>query len=335
MDTVDTISLILSYLDTFEIVKYSSINKLFYKAANNQYIWMNKLNYDFCHNGIFSYQFLYKKIYKKYYYINIQNYHTLERDCTKKISYHSQISKLPLDIKHVTQCYNTHQTKNGHLCRIHNSDYDGIGCIKLILFTEHLLKDSVINLINAIQLRSEGLYFACYNIGLMIMQKINKIELSEIHYEKDNLWCYEIEICFNKEEKWIPTLGAKMIKIKVNFINEHLLRKVCVVIDHISLNESTSMIKCMDYNHINLFIKKVGYLKFNDYIVNFAASTSERRTYCSNNYIDIIFMDKKIYSSLMVGIFIYLLEKNKIHTLPFDFDGITIKINGKIIELDK
>lgn len=54
MNTIDTVVLILSNLDVFEIIKYSSINKLFYKASNNQNIWMKILTRDFCYNGIFS-----------------------------------------------------------------------------------------------------------------------------------------------------------------------------------------------------------------------------------------------------------------------------------------
>ena len=171
---------------------------------------MEKLNYDFCHNGIFSLPTLehiqYKEIYKKYYQLNIQSYHIVKHACNDRIYHHLPIPKLSSNIDRNSKSYKCiRKEQQEYFYEIDNKDYDGIENIKLILITEHLLEDPVINLIRTIQIRIDRLNIAWDNVGLKIMHKLKRINLSETCYPKDKLQYYEIKINFNTKENWLPT----------------------------------------------------------------------------------------------------------------------------------
>lgn len=236
MDIMEIIFHVLSNLDIFEIVKCSSINKLFYRTTNNPNLWMEKLNHDFCYNKILSipilnpkqYKNVYKNVYKKYYYLHTKCNNILEHNCTHEIPSYLPIPKLSPNIGYHTQYYDTDFCDSQKQCinlTVNKNHYIGIGNIKLSLFTKYLLNVSA---------KTEGQYIAWYNIGLMIMQKFNRIELSETHYEKNKLWCYEIKIQFNTVEHWIPTLENKRIFIEVYFAKKHPFQNIGITIPHIS-----------------------------------------------------------------------------------------------------
>ena len=329
MDITEIIYHILSNLDAFEIVKYSSINKLFYRTTNNSNLWMEKLNHDFCYNKILSPPISnpkqYKNIYKKYYYIHTKCNHILEHNCTHEISSYLPIPKLFPNIGYHTQYYDADFNDLQKKCinlNVNQNHYIGIGNIKLLLFTKYLLNDSAKNLIKMIKLITEGQYISWYNIGLMIMQKFNRIELSETQYEKNKLWCYEIKIQFNTTEYWIPTLKNKQIIIKVNFAKDHPFQNIGIMIDHIYSNEK-----------MYSFMAKFKYSEFINYVVNFAPSLSWLTLYLVDHP-HFTHVPINIFSPL-IGIFVFMLDDNKVCTLPFEFSSIGIRIDHEVIEIQQ
>ena len=133
------------------------------------------------------------------------------------------IPKLSPDTNYITESHNIGVTvTNSYIkCLVDNGNYIGIGNIKLLFFTKYPLEStSVINLIRKIKLRAEGFEIGWYKINLMIMQKLNRIRLSEIFYEVNKSWCYEINIHFNTVENWLPTLRNKNNSHRNRFLEE-------------------------------------------------------------------------------------------------------------------
>ena len=233
MDTIEVIICILSYFDVFEIVKCSSINKLFYKASDDQDIWMKIFNHDFCYNGIFSLPTMeqnlcdYKQIYKKYYCMTIRKNLLFKHDYTpKNISCLSQLSP---NIKYTAKYYPADIYRGCELyCQASNENYDGIRNIKILLFVKRPFDESLIKLIKMVRISIGKRYIALYNIGLMIMRKLNIIELSETCHETNNL-CHEINIQLNTKEHLMFTMNNKSIEIEILFMDDNLLQSACVM----------------------------------------------------------------------------------------------------------
>lgn len=309
MDTIDTIIHILSNLDTLEILKCSSINKLFYKATNNQNIWMEKIYHDFCPNENFLIPIPeqnyheYKQIYKKYYQITSQNYHILEHNCTQKTLPH------PPNIRRTIKLHDVNLLSKYLYCRVDNEDYDGIGNIKILLFTEHLIENSILDLITAVLLNIEGQSITCSNMYLMIMEKLSMVKLSKKYCEKNNSWCYEINIQLNTLEKWIPSIHHKLMEIKMTFVDEHLFQNAHIIIEHISLDEKINPTNVLIFHSIEYW----------------------------HNYLhckDPVRINMEILFPL-VGMLIYLINLEMNCIVSFEFDSMLITINYKVIEIQQ
>lgn len=274
---------------------------------------MEKVNNDFCHNGIFSFPnmgpnwYEYKEIYQKYYRISTKSYRIVKHDCITKII--SCLPRLSSNIKHTIQYHEADLSENKMYCYVNNENYDGIGNITIVLSTKHLFENSIINLIKKIRLITKKRTIVWCNIGLMIMHKLNLIKLSETHYEKDKLWYYEISIEFNTTEDWMLATD-KSIEIVLFFVDEHLLQSVHVIVNHILLNEK-----------INLFTKMFENLTFNNYFVDFVPSDVLGICDCPS---DSIQMGIKIYSPPM-GLFIYSMDRN----------SMVVVVNNRITEIQQ
>lgn len=131
---------------------------------------------------------------------------------------YSPIPKLSPETNYVTESHDICMYQNKYINhKIDNKNYIGIGDIKLLFFTKYPFESSVIDLIKVIRLTTEGFSIAWYKIGLIIMQKMDKIKLSETFYKVDKSWCHEIKINFNVVENWLPTLKKKDNKHKSRF----------------------------------------------------------------------------------------------------------------------
>lgn len=319
MDTIEVIICILSYFDVFEIVKCSSINKLFYKASDDQDIWMKIFNHDFCYNGIFSLPTMeqnlcdYKQIYKKYYCMTIRKNLLFKHDYTpKNISCLSQLSP---NIKYTAKYYPADIYRGCELyCQASNENYDGIRNIKILLFAKRPFDESLIKLIKMVRISIGKRYIALYNIGLMIMRKLNIIELSETCHETNNL-CHEINIQLNTKEHLMFTMNNKSIEIEILFMDDNLLQSACVMIEHILLEEEQLTKIYERKNYFINFTQKVTYNMLDH-------SSSSVYT--------------KIYLSVPpIGIFIYLMNKNYFHTKIFEFDNMMILIDKENVEIQR
>lgn len=151
------------------------------------------------------------------------------------------------------------------------------------------------------------------------MQKFNRIELTETHYEKNNLWCYEIIIQFNAIERWIPTLNNKMILMMIKFVDGHPLRKIRVEIDHILPNKK-----------ITLFVKKFKCSVFYNYVINFIPTQSLLVSHFIGDYSASMCFSVNLP---LIGIFIFVLDKNKVCTLALEFSNIELTINNKFVNV--
>ena len=107
--------------------------------TNNQCLWMKKLNYDFGNGAMFTileqnYHILYKEIYKKYYWICIQN----KRSNIHTITYNT-VPYLPVpkldNINYNTQKYDFTWGNQKSSIRYYmdNKDCAGIGNIRITI----------------------------------------------------------------------------------------------------------------------------------------------------------------------------------------------------------
>lgn len=347
MNNIDITHCILQHLDTTEIIKCSSINKLFYKVANNPCIWTEKLNHDFGNYGIFTISeqnyHMHKLIYKKYYSIYIQNTYNKKIICSNNTVSYLPIPKISFD-EYVTKEYNLYWDiqKMRIQCTIDSKNYAGIGNIKLQLVTNEQLICSAVDLIAVIQLITSTRKLTWDNMDLMIMQKLNLIKISETFCEKNDLWHYEIKLQFNAVENWFPTFGNSAVdnaigntmttKFNTSFVPNILLCNVGVLVDHIPF----------DNEKINLFKEMCDNSTFYNCLINISqlhvvqiqiSPTSER-------------IDQNINiraTRLFAGIVFYLqdidhirfLPPNNIRTKPFTFDEIKITINEEIITMQQ
>ena len=326
MNNIDTIFNILQYFNGTEIIIYSTINKTFYLVANNNFIWFQKLNNDFCHNGVFSLptskQINYKELYKKYYRLHVISFYKYKHVCIDDIIIpYLPIPKLSSKTNFVTKCHNTHRHRDPNImCQFSNYNYIGIGNVKLLLFTKYPFESSAMNFIKEIRLHSEGLTMSWHKVGLIIMQKLNKIKISETFYEVDKLWCYELKIQFNATENWLRTWNYKIITIEVDFVKDHLFDDVCFKIDHIILDsEQDSFVKMFTDSVFSYCIVKF-------FLIDFIK--------ISQSYYDIIIATIRIQQFPM-GIFIFLMDENMERSLPykFEFHNIIVTMNNKIVEI--
>ena len=325
MDNIDIIFNILQYFNGKGIITYSSVNKVFYLVTNNNLTWFQKLNNDFCHNGVFSLPTLarinYKELYKKYYHLHVISFYKCEHICIGDIIPYLSIPKLSPKTNFVTESHNTHRHMGQNiLCRLFNDNYIGIGNVKLLFFSKYPLESSVMNLIKEIRLNSEGLMISWHKIGLIIMQKLNKIKISETFYEVDKLWCYELKIQFNATENWLHTWNYKMITIEVVFVKDYSFDDVRLKIDHIVFGaENDSLVK--------VFMNSI----FSNYTVKFFSTKFKK---ISHSYYDSIIATIRI-RQFPIGIFIFLMDENMERTLTyeFEFDNIIVTINKQIVEI--
>ena len=320
MNNIDTLFNILQHLNGIEIIICSTTNNLFYKVANNELLWSKKLNTDFFNNGILSEQNNYKELYKKYYWLYTNIFCIQNNTCPHDIHPYLPIPKLSPDTNYITESHNTGVTvTNSYIkCLADNGNYIGFGNIKLLFFTKYPLEStSVINLIRKIKLRAEGFEIGWYKINLMIMQKLNRIRLSEIFYEVNKSWCYEVNIHFNTVENWLPTLGNKNIVIEIYFWRKYLFDNVHLMIDHITSEKS-------------LFMKMFTDSTFCNHIIKFDSTYCATISHCNHDYIMIL-----RFRQIPMGIFIYLTNEREIHIQQFEFDNIMVTINEQTIKIQQ
>lgn len=222
------INLVLSNLPIKNIVECSSINKLFYKVYNNLDIWRNKLIHDFGNENFTipeqNYK-RYKEIYQKYYCIHIQYIKSTKYNCIHKPTHYLKLPKIPSNIKCTTKYYD-HNFDTGTMtiqCSIDVKNCTGIKNIKLLLFTKHQITGAAINLIHNIKMFTEGLNISWKNMGIMVMEKMNVIKISEICHEKNgnqkNGYLHLVKKNHIAVVKCIPLEDEKIKSITMNVPN--------------------------------------------------------------------------------------------------------------------
>lgn len=315
MYCADILILILQNLPIQNIVECSSINKLFYKAYNNLDIWKNKLT----HEGKFTipeqnYK-KYKEIYQKYYCIQIQYNRSTKYNCIHKYVSFLKLPKIPSGIKYTTKHYdnNFDFQKMSIYCFINVQNCVGIKNIKLLLFAKQQITGAAINLISSMRISTEGLNISWRNVGLLVMEKMNAIKISEIFYEENGMWHYEIKIQFNAKEKWLSTPREKDSRFGVQFVNNPTLHDVHVDVKCILLEDEKIKSMIMDVPNNLLFYNYP--MIFKQYSMTLNNSDTKK----------LLIKNLEIRFPL-IGIFIYLRNFKNTCMRPFKFDSIMVTI---------
>ena len=190
--------------------------------------------------------------------------------------------------------------------------------ITLSLFTKHQIIGKATNLIKEITFKTDGQFISWINLGLMIMQKLNVVKISEKSCENNGLWRYEIKIQFNIVEKWLSkNRKKKLTSLQIDFVDDYLLYDVHIMMDLMSSKDEK--IKSIEER----------ILSFYDYSLDF--SNQEIQKIQKNNG-EMLFLHLHIYDPL-VGIFIYAKDIKNIHVKPFEFTSMTVVLGEHSVSI--
>lgn len=324
MNIVDIIYIILTKLDVPNIVKCSSISKIFNNTCNNDQLWAIKLNeyYPFPKN------IDHKETYKKYYRI-----HTLN----KLLSMHAfwtvgtyipkiqRLPKLPFDTKYVTK---NHKLVNNQ-CTISNINYIGIRRIKILLVVKQKIKELSINLIRKIILKLGRIYSTELNTReIELMQKINGKEKQEISYEKNGLWYHEINLLFGIIKPWLPTMDCGSHILEVHLRNKEIIHDTNVIVSYINLEnkQMKEILKTMGF-----MINTVDILKYTTFIFRDIYYNKVAKIKKNQNFI----MIKLLTCASTSGIIFYLMDSKMFNVQKWNFGTLTLIINSEEIKMER